>query len=103
MGGGGGDLREGRAEGKVVLIDGVMGLLKIKVIIAVDGRSHGNVSIVEMLGNVQKLVTFILWVGREARKVECGSARGGRVREVGGDRAHAARSKAIEEGGTMIV
>lgn len=53
-------LREGRAEGKVVWADGIVGLLlKIKMIIAVDGGGHGSVSIVEMGVNVQKLVSFL--------------------------------------------
>jgi hypothetical protein len=64
------------------------------MIIAVDGGSHGNISIVELLGKVQELVAFI-WVRGEAGEIERGSAWSGGVGEVGRGGAHAAGTKAV--------
>jgi hypothetical protein len=65
------------------------------MIIAVDGGSHGDVSIVKILRSVQELVGFFPRGGGEAGEIERGSARGGGEGKVGRGGADAAGSEAI--------
>jgi hypothetical protein len=99
------------AKRNTVGVEWVLGLLLRKVLVAVDGRGHGKVPVVnEMLGNVCKVVVFLLGerggavlVRWEARNVESsGSGRGG-VWGICRGRADAACAEPIEERCAVVV